>query len=159
MKKLSFLLIAVAIFSTTFAQTAFRSGSAQLDIDLNRINTSAKRDYGKFRTDIRLTYRTSDKKINYMRNTVKMQPADIYFAFEISRISRRPIDNVISVYRKHKSKGWGYMAKQMGIKPGSAQFHALKGNASGKAHKNKGNKGNNGNGKGNSKNKGKGKKK
>ncbi len=153
MKKLSLVLIGIVIFSTTFAQTAFKSGSAQLDTDLNTINTSAKLDFGKFKTNISLSYNTSEKKINYMSTTVKMQPADIYMAFEISKITRKPIDDVIVVYKNNKSKGWGYMAKQLGIKPGSAEFHALKGDASGKAKKNKG-KGN-----GNGKNKSKGKKK
>ncbi len=153
MKKLSLVLIGIVIFSTTFAQTAFKSGSNQLDTDLNTINTSAKLDFGKFKTNISLSYNTSEKKINYMSTTVKMQPADIYMAFEISKITRKPIDDVIVVYKDNKSKGWGYMAKQLGIKPGSAEFHALKGDASGKAKKNKG-KGN-----GNGKNKSKGKKK
>ncbi len=143
------------MFSTVFAQIAFKSGSTQLDNDLNTINTSAKLDFGKFKTNIRLSYNTSENKINYMSTTIKMQPADIYMAFEISRISKRPIDDVIVVYKNNKSKGWGYMAKQLGIKPGSAEFHTLKGDASGKAKKNKGK----GNGKGNSKNKGKGKNK
>ena len=151
MKNLSLLLIAIVVFSTTFAQTSFKSGSAQLDTDLNTINTSANLDFGKFKSNIRLSYNTSDKKINYMTTTVKMQPADIYMAFEISKISKRPIDDVIVVYRNNESKGWGYMAKQLGIKPGSAEFHAVKGDANGKAKKNKG--------KGNNKNKGKGIKK
>ena len=155
MKKIGLLSLAIIMFSTVFAQITFKSGSAQLDNDLNTINTSAKLDFGKFKTNIRLSYNTSENKINYMSTTIKMQPADIYMAFEISRISKRPIDDVIVVYKNNKSKGWGYMAKQLGIKPGSAEFHALKGDASGKAKKNKGK----GNGKGNSKNKGKGKNK
>ena len=155
MKKIGLLSLAIIMFSTVFAQITFKSGSTQLDTDLNTINTSAKLDFGKFKTNIRLSYNTSENKINYMSTTIKMQPADIYMAFEISRISKRPIDDVIVVYKNNKSKGWGYMAKQLGIKPGSAEFHALKGDASGKAKKNKGK----GNGKGNSKNKGKGKNK
>jgi len=155
MKKIGLLSLAIIMFSTVFAQITFKSGSTQLDNDLNTINTSAKLDFGKFKTNIRLSYNTSENKINYMSTTIKMQPADIYMAFEISRISKRPIDDVIVVYKNNKSKGWGYMAKQLGIKPGSAEFHALKGDASGKAKKNKGK----GNGKGNSKNKGKGKNK
>ncbi len=155
MKKIGLLSLAIIMFSTVFAKITFKSGSTQLDNDLNTINTSAKLDFGKFKTNIRLSYNTSENKINYMSTTIKMQPADIYMAFEISRISKRPIDDVIVVYKNNKSKGWGYMAKQLGIKPGSAEFHALKGDASGKAKKNKGK----GNGKGNSKNKGKGKNK
>jgi hypothetical protein len=29
-------------------------------------------------------------------------------------------------YQVHKGKGWGVIAKNLGIKPGSKEFHALK---------------------------------
>jgi len=136
------------------AQFAFRSGSVELDTDLNSINANAKLDFGKFKTNLSLNYNVSQKKIDYMSASLKMQPAEIYFALEIGKYSNRPIDDVIAVYQNDKSKGWGYIAKQMGIKPGSEAFHALKNNASGKAKKNKGNQGNKGN-KGNKGNNGK----
>jgi hypothetical protein len=33
---------------------------------------------------------------------------------------------VIEQYRSSKGKGWGVLAKSLGIKPGSKEFHALK---------------------------------
>jgi hypothetical protein len=33
---------------------------------------------------------------------------------------------VMATYESHKGKGWGVIAKELGIKPGSAEFHALK---------------------------------
>ena len=36
------------------------------------------------------------------------------------------LDTVLATYRTRKSQGWGAMAKNLGIKPGSAEFHALK---------------------------------
>lgn len=50
-------------------------------------------------------------------------------AAEISILCGRPVDRVVVVYQKHKNKGWGYIAKQLGIKPGSAKFKALKNKA------------------------------
>jgi hypothetical protein len=54
------------------------------------------------------------------------------------------LDELLTVYSKHKSNGWGVIAKQLGIKPGSAEFHQLKnrartnqGKGQGKKHKNK----------------------
>ena len=65
---------------------------------------------------------------------------------------------MVEVYKSNKSKGWGAIAKEMGIKPGSAEFHAMK-----KSMKSKGGSKSNSNGKSNSnddnKGKGKGKKK
>ena len=59
-----------------------------------------------------------------------MAPGEIYFALELSKISRTSIDTIISIYDKNKHKGWGYTAKKVGIKPGSAEFHQMKSNAS-----------------------------
>lgn len=145
MKKILLSLIISICYLTINAQTDFKSGSVELDTDLNSINTNAKLDFGAFKTNLKLNYNVSEKKIDYMSASLKMQPAEIYFALEIGKYSKRPIDDVLVVYQKEKSKGWGYIAKQMGIKPGSEAFHALKNNASGKAKKNKGNKGNKGN--------------
>jgi hypothetical protein len=41
-------------------------------------------------------------------------------------MSNRPIDYVIEKYKAEKGKGWGVLAKSLGIKPGSKDFHALK---------------------------------
>ena len=41
-------------------------------------------------------------------------------------MSSKPVDYVLNKYRTEKNKGWGVMAKSLGIKPGSKEFHALK---------------------------------
>ena len=55
-----------------------------------------------------------------------MQPSDIYMALEVSKISEKPMQDVISSYKENNGKGWGVIAKKMGIKPGSKKFKALK---------------------------------
>lgn len=52
--------------------------------------------------------------------------ADAYIIFRLAEISNRPISSVLQVYQSHKGKGWGVMAKQLGIKPGSPAFKSLK---------------------------------
>ena len=42
-------------------------------------------------------------------------------------MSRQPTDRVLREYRTSKGKGWGVIAQSLGIKPGSAEFHALNG--------------------------------
>ena len=44
----------------------------------------------------------------------------------LGEMSRQPTDYVIRQYRSGKGKGWGALAKSLGIKPGSSEFHALK---------------------------------
>ena len=46
--------------------------------------------------------------------------------FQLGQITQHPPEAVIKVYQSGKGRGWGELAKDLGIKPGSAEFHALK---------------------------------
>ena len=129
-------LLFLAVISN--AQISFNTGNAEFDADLNKINVNAKLDFGAFKTDLNLSYNISEKKIDYLSISVKMEPAEIYLTLELSKISGKPVDDVVEIYKVNKNKGWGYIAKQLGIKPGSPEFHKLKENI-----KNKGSKGKN----------------
>ena len=110
------------------------------------LDANAKLDFGTFRSDISIGYNISEKKIDYLHADIGMSAGDIYLTVEIAKITRRSIDQVVEVYSTHKTKGWGVIAKELGIKPGSPELHALKDNAKSK-------------GKGNGKGKGKAKSK
>jgi hypothetical protein len=77
-------------------------------------------------------------------------PADAFMVFQLGQMAHKPPETVLQTYSGNKSKGWGVIAKELGIKPGSKEFHALKsGNLTfGEAHADAGGK---------SKEKGKGK--
>lgn len=154
MKKLFVIFFSLIVYSAS-AQISFRTGDVRLDADLNLINSRALADFGSFRGDLVRSYGVSNQKIDHMRGNQNMAPGEIYFALEIAKLGRISIDNVLSIYERDKSKGWGYIAKEAGIKPGSAEFHRLKDNAS--SNKNKGNKKSKpaNKGQGNGKNKGK----
>lgn len=134
------LLVCILIVTSliSFAQFSFNTGSVELDANLNRINTNAKLDFGSFKTDLAVSFNIEEKKIDFLRSSVKMEPAEIYFALELSKISQKPIDNIAEVYKTHKEKGWGFIAKQLGIKPGSPEFHQLKEKTKNKGSKGKG---------------------
>ena len=130
-----FFLILVFGFHSAVAQISFRTGNSQLDLDLNVINAHASADFGAFKADMNVSYNVAEKKIDYMSGSLHMAPGEIYLALEISKIASVPLDHVLSAYRTNKSKGWGYIARQAGIKPGSAEFHQLKNNADAKKAK------------------------
>lgn len=134
MRGLTVLFLAF-IFHTASAQIAFNTGNAQLDSDLNIINSKARADFGAFRADMKLSYNVTEKKIEYMSVDLGMAPGEIYLALEISKIAKISEDRVISIYHTDKSRGWGYIAKQAGIKPGSDEFHQLKNGARSKKEK------------------------
>ncbi|GAA3579300.1 hypothetical protein [Snuella lapsa] len=78
-----------------------------------------------------------------MTVSLGMIPGEIYFSLEVAKIARVSLDRVLTVYRTHKSRGGGVIAKELGIKPGSAEFHQLKHNAGSKKGKGPGKKHNN----------------
>lgn len=137
-------LLSLAVFTLNV------NADSELDFALTELNAAARLDFGSYRANIGLSYNLSESKIDYMYVSLKMQPSDIFMAAEISIISGRPIDQVVTVYQTHKAQGWGNIAKQLGIKPGSPEFKALKNRANSCTGKIKN--------KGNSKNKHKGRK-
>jgi hypothetical protein len=121
----------------------FKTGNVQFDASLTIINDDAKSDIGLFRTQLKLEYGASEAQFSHMSTNLKMEPAEIFFAFEVSKNTNRPIDEVLVIYKKNKHQGWGYVAKECGIKPGSPEFHKMKSHAGNQAdnhhyHKNKG---------------------
>jgi hypothetical protein len=149
MKNLTLSLVVLFVSTLSYGQISFNTGSAELDADLNIINSDAKADLPSFKASLSAEFSVSTKKVDYMLS-LNMAPGDVYVSLSISNIGGKSIDDVIDCYKTNKSKGWGYIAKEMGIKPGSPEFHALKGKG-----KNKSSKGKSGNsGKGNSNGKG-----
>ena len=154
MKKIVSLSVLLFIYGLSFSQISFNTGNVELDNDLITLNAKAKLNIKGFIIDLNASHSIPIPKIEKLLKI--MEPAEIVLAKDISVIVNKPIDDVISSYKVNKDKGWGSIAKEMGIKPGSPEFHALKGKSKknkdkGKSKKNKD--------KGKSKGKGKGKKK
>ncbi len=145
-----------------------KSGDRELDASLNDINMRAKADLSLFKTSLSAEFSVGEPKIEKML-AARVSPADIFMVFQVAILTKKEPDLVLNTFNANNSKGWGVIAKEMGIKPGSAEFHALKGKAKSKKDKKIGGsngkttikangkeKGNgNGAGKGNSKGKGK----
>ncbi len=143
MKKVIILFFTVFLSVISNAQVLFNTGNSELDADLGKINADAKLDFGAFKTNLALSYDISDKKIDHLSISVKMEPAEIYLALELSKLSGKSIDQVVEIYEVNINKGWGFIAKELGIKPGSPEFHRLKENTKikGTKGKSKSNKG------------------
>jgi len=138
---LSTLFIFVGI--TVFGQISFRTGDASLDVELNGINTEAKADLSSFKRTVSTDFSVSTPKVDQLLKI--MQPAEAYLTIKIADISGKPIDTVVESYKRNKDKGWGVIAKELGIKPGSAEFHALKGKKKPNGNSGNGNRTGNGN--------------
>ena len=140
-------IVVLCLLASGFIQVnaQYNTGDNELNKSLISIDAEASVNFGGFRADISGRYNVTEKKIDYLSASVGMTAGDIYMAVEIAKITGKTIDQVVTVYQHDRGKGWGVIAKEMGIKPGSPEFHALKGNVKSKG--NKGNSGNNGKGK------------
>jgi len=92
---------------------------------LRDLNVQAQADPSGFRATLGARFKIGDLEIKTVLSNVE-RPADAYMVLRLAEMSRRPADYVITQYRSDKGKGWGALAKSMGIKPGSSEFHALK---------------------------------
>ena len=53
-------------------------------------------------------------------------PSDAFMVLQLAQMLGLPHERVLQTYNTNRGKGWGVIAKELGIKPGSAEFHALK---------------------------------
>jgi len=53
-------------------------------------------------------------------------PADAFMVLQLGQMAHKPPEEVLQTYQRRRGKGWGELAKELGIKPGSPEFHALK---------------------------------
>ena len=119
-----------------------------MNASLLQIDANASVDFGFFKSDVSATFGVPEPKINTWSVSLGMKAGDIYFALELARILKKKPDEVVQIYTSNKQKGWGAIAKDLGIKPGSPEFHALKGGADKNAAKGKGRSGSAGKAKG-----------
>lgn len=92
---------------------------------LRELDLRAKTDLAGFETTLSTRFKIGDTKFKLVISNVD-RPADTYMVLRLCELSHRDIDDVLRVYKINHGKGWGVIAKQLGIKPGSREFHALK---------------------------------
>ncbi len=123
-----FLLIAAPrLFAGEIALTYdFKTGDKELDVRLNDLNIHAKADMNNFLTEASATFQVEKSVVSLLIERDKMEPAEAYMALRLQELSKKPLETVVETYKKNKGKGWGAIAKELGIKPGSPEFHKLK---------------------------------
>jgi hypothetical protein len=89
------------------------------------LNMRAEADPSGFKARLSTRFQIGDVHINAVLSNVD-EPADAYMVLRLGEMSNKPPEYVIKEYKARKGKGWGTLAKSLGIKPGSKEFHALK---------------------------------
>jgi hypothetical protein len=92
---------------------------------ISDFNIRAEADSSGFKARLAARFNIGDVQINAVLSNVE-KPADAYLVLRLGEMSGKPTDYVVEQYRSGKGKGWGALARSLGIKPGSKEFHALK---------------------------------
>jgi hypothetical protein len=118
MKKMFFMVLLMLLFVPSTAPAADFAWMPDF-------NLQAQADPSGFRARIATRFNIGDAQITTVLSNFP-QPADAYVALRLGEMSGKPIDVVTTRYQESKGMGWGKLAKSLGIKPGSREFHALK---------------------------------
>jgi hypothetical protein len=114
------------LFVVSMALLLVSSAAVAGDFDWVRdFNIKAEADPSGFRARLATRFKIGDTQIKIVLNNVE-KPADAYMLLRLGEMSKQPTEYVIEKYKSGKGKGWGALAKSLGIKPGSKEFHALK---------------------------------
>ena len=122
--KNSRIVIPVLVFACVVLSPG-TSRAASLDGFLDEIEIHASADIGSFRADLKLTFDVSDGTLDGLFQ-IMTDPSDVYMCLRVGQVAAQPIDRVVEEFQAQKGQGWGVIAKNLGIKPGSEEFHALK---------------------------------
>ena len=136
MRKAVAFLFALALVSVPgLGQSiSFGFGDPVLEANLNSIGASAKVDLPGFTAEVSLQWGIPAAQVQSALSQ-GLEAAEVYLAAGLASISGKPLAVVIDSYKKNRSKGWGALARDLGIKPGSKEFKALKDKAQGSADK------------------------
>ncbi len=99
--------------------------AAGLDDFLSSVNVQARADLDGFSVKVGAQFGVPAARVRAVLQTVET-PADAFMVFQLGQMSGKPPETVLHTYTARKGKGWGVIAKELGIKPGSPEFHALK---------------------------------
>ena len=120
-------LLALALAAACAAPAAAQyTGDPALDAVLETLNTLYYDEPDYYVEQI--VYETRAQPVVVREYIVERRyaPADVYMIGELAQLSGKSFNDVAGLYDANRGQGWGAVARQLGIKPGSAQFHALK---------------------------------
>ena len=133
MRTLTILVVGALFGGGVWAQTlSFGTGSADMELSLNEMNIQAKADLQAFSAELSVEFGIPELRIRSYVEDRRLEPAEVYLVLEIADIAGVEPEVVADERRKDKPGGWGAIARELGIKPGSPEFHELKRRTTGK---------------------------
>jgi hypothetical protein len=120
--------------STTSTQPAAKTGpkytpntgDTDLDVVLSNLNVEAGVHVDAFVSELSISYVIPKVQVEDLVYKMRMPFGDVFVSVWLASSMKKPLSVVAKEYDMNKDKGWGVMAKNLGIKPGSDAFHSLK---------------------------------
>jgi hypothetical protein len=98
---------------------------ADLNIFIGDLNTQARSNRYDYSYRMSNQFGMPINRVDSILSGVR-EPADAFMCFQLGRMLGIPPERVFETYQSSRGQGWGEIAKRLGIKPGSPEFHALK---------------------------------
>jgi len=117
-------VLRVGLGAAVILLLATAAGAADFDW-FRDFNVMAQADPSGIRARIGARFKIGDAEIDAVLGNVG-SAAEAYMVFRLGEMAHHPPAYVLERYKGGKRQGWGALAKSLGIKPGSAEFHALK---------------------------------
>jgi len=124
MKHVSRLVLILALIGIIMVPATAMALDPLADF-LVSVDKQARTDLIRFNKELSSTFGIPVPDVEKLLNILP-SPGDVFMALRVGEIAHVPTDRVVAEFKAHKGQGWGVIAKNLGIKPGSAEFHALK---------------------------------
>jgi len=119
------MILAGAMLALFAMQPVTGYCASDLDSFIGSLNVQAQADLGGFKVKLSSQFGVPVPQVESVIARVRT-PADAYMVLKVGEVARQPQETVLKEYSANKGKGWGVIAKNLGIKPGSKEFHELK---------------------------------
>jgi len=101
------------------------SAQADINIFINGLNDRAYATPMDYNYQLSNQFGLPQPQVASLLRSVAV-PGDAFMVLQLARMLGMPYERVLHTYNADRGRGWGNIAKDLGIKPGSAEFHALK---------------------------------
>jgi hypothetical protein len=103
-----------------------RSGDVWVDTQLADINRYGSQYRDPFIDEMVRYHGAPRDLVSDLLVNRRWAPGDVYYACTIAQVIGRPCRYVVEEWDANHAQGWGVVARRLGVKPGSAEFHRLK---------------------------------
>jgi hypothetical protein len=106
----------------------FRTGDTSLDDALQEAEDLSATDPAGFLKSVANSYGLPAKDLLALKD-LGLKAGEILVAVNLAKVTKKTLAEVAANWKLNKGKGWAQIAKELGLKPGSATFQTLKKNA------------------------------